>query len=157
VQSLTSTDAGLSPAQRLPRSRCRRVRANDLANKGTGHSTTTPDNRARPACRSRWELTRADQRRTRLGEVSAPGAGLVGDEVDPRVRQLRRAYPTIPATVIAEPIGQFWTALETIDLRSVLEGDRLGSRGNRRVPRQPGTTIWRRAPDAFAAVASIRR
>jgi hypothetical protein len=29
------------------------VRANDLANRSTGHSMTTSDNRARPACRSR--------------------------------------------------------------------------------------------------------
>ena len=36
------------------------VRANDLANRGTGHSMTTSDNRARPARRSRRELTRAD-------------------------------------------------------------------------------------------------
>lgn len=36
------------------------VRANDLANRGTGHPMTTPDNQARPACRSRRELTRAD-------------------------------------------------------------------------------------------------
>jgi hypothetical protein len=36
------------------------VRANDLANRGTGHSMTTPDNRARQRCRWRRELTRAD-------------------------------------------------------------------------------------------------
>jgi transposase len=34
-------------------------------------------------------------------------AGSIVDEVEPRIRELLRAYPTIPATVIAERIG--WT------------------------------------------------
>jgi hypothetical protein len=51
------------------------VRANDLANRGTGHSMTTSDNRARPACRSRRELTRAD--------LSGHVEGDYGSEGDP--------------------------------------------------------------------------
>ena len=43
-----------------PPSRVGHVGANDLANRGTGHSMTTSDSRARPACRSRGALTRAD-------------------------------------------------------------------------------------------------
>jgi transposase len=34
-------------------------------------------------------------------------AGSIVDEVKPRIRELLRAYPTMPATVIAERIG--WT------------------------------------------------
>ena len=36
-----------------------------------------------------------------------PPAGSVVDEVEPRIRELLQAYPTMPATVIAERIG--WT------------------------------------------------
>ena len=50
-----------------------RVRANDLANRGTGHSMTTSDNRARPACRSRRELTRADLSRHGEGDYGSEG------------------------------------------------------------------------------------
>jgi transposase len=32
-------------------------------------------------------------------------AGSIVDEVEPRIRELLRAYPTMPATVIAERIG----------------------------------------------------
>ncbi|HZA74561.1 MAG TPA: IS21 family transposase [Propionibacteriaceae bacterium] len=38
--------------------------------------------------------------------VRKPGGSIV-DEVEPRIRELLRAYPTMPATVIAERIG--WT------------------------------------------------
>jgi len=47
------------------------VRANDLANRGTGHSMTTSDNRARPACRSRRALTRADLSRHVEGDYGS--------------------------------------------------------------------------------------
>src|SRR5829696_3239566 len=36
-----------------------------------------------------------------------PARGSVVDAVEPRIRELLRAYPTMPATVIAERIG--WT------------------------------------------------
>jgi transposase len=50
--------------------------------------------------------------RAAIGRDDAPKyerapAGSVVDEVEPRVRELRRAFPTMPATVIAERIG--WT------------------------------------------------
>jgi hypothetical protein len=51
------------------------VRANDPANGGTGHFTTTPDNRALPACRSRRELTRADLARHVEGDYGSEGWG----------------------------------------------------------------------------------
>ena len=38
--------------------------------------------------------------------VRAP-AGSIVDEVEPRIRELLQAFPTMPATVIAERIG--WT------------------------------------------------
>ena len=37
-------------------------------------------------------------------------AGSIVDAVEPRIRELLQAYPTMPATVIAERIG--WTALD---------------------------------------------
>ena len=49
------------------------VRANDLANRGTGYSMTTSDNRARPGCRSRRELTRADLSRHVEGDYGSEG------------------------------------------------------------------------------------
>ena len=36
-----------------------------------------------------------------------PPRGSIVDEVEPRIRELLQAYPTMPATVIAERIG--WT------------------------------------------------
>jgi transposase len=39
-------------------------------------------------------------------------AGSIVDAVEPRIRELLRAYPTLPATVIAERIG--WTRSLTV-------------------------------------------
>jgi transposase len=50
-------------------------------------------------------------------------AGSIVDVVEPRIRELLRAYPTLPATVIAERIG--WTRSLT-----VLK-DRVRGRGDR--------------------------
>jgi hypothetical protein len=64
------------------------VRANDLANRGTGHSMTTSDNRTRPACRSRRALTRVDLARHVEGDY--------GSEGDPRpLTALRPSYRRI--------------------------------------------------------------
>jgi hypothetical protein len=51
------------------------------------------------------ELCRSGAGQRRAAEVSA-GAGVV-DAVEPRIRELMAAYPTMPTTVIAERIG--WT------------------------------------------------
>jgi transposase len=50
---------------------------------------------------------------------SRPAAGSVVDAVEPRIRELLRAYPTMPATVIAERIG--WTRGMTVLKERVAE------------------------------------
>src|SRR5919108_502084 len=46
-------------------------------------------------------------------------AGSIVDAVEPRIRELLRAYPTMPATVIAERIG--WTrSIRTLSSRVAL-------------------------------------
>jgi transposase len=47
------------------------------------------------------------------------GRGSIVDEVEPRIRELLRAYPSIPATVIAERIG--WTRSMTVLKERVAE------------------------------------
>ena len=62
-------------------------------------------------------------------------AGSVVDEVEPRIRELLAAYPTMPATVIAERIG--WERGLTVlkqrvrELRPVYLPPDPASRGNR--------------------------
>jgi transposase len=46
-------------------------------------------------------------------------AGSIVDEVEPRIRELLQAYPTMPATVIAERIG--WTRGLTVLKERVAE------------------------------------
>lgn len=50
---------------------------------------------------------------------SRPAAGSIVDEVEPRIRELLQAYPTMPATVIAERIG--WTRGLTVLKERVAE------------------------------------
>ncbi len=59
-----------------------------------------------------------------------PRKGSVVDAVEPRIRELLRAYPTMPATVIAERIG--WE-------RSVRD---LHERVTAHLPAIPGSWAW---------------
>jgi transposase len=62
--------------------------------------------------------------RSALASEAAPRyerapAGSIVDEVEPRIRELLRAYPTMPATVIAERIG--WTRGLTVFKERIAE------------------------------------